>query len=309
MRTAEGEVIEERKSVTVGALESARVLLISGAGIAFLLATFVITRIRKSVLELERANAIIAAQAIEVATQTRALERIIKDLDQFAYVASHDLKAPLRGITMLAQSIQEDLKDQLDDQGREHLRLMQLRVARMEALVVGALAYARAGRAALATEDIDGNALVREVIDMMAQAPGGGTVVIDSPLPTIHASKSPLQRIWLNLISNALKHGAREGGVVRVGAHNEAGEVVYRVADQGPGIEPEYHARIFGLFQTLSARDKVEGAGIGLAVVKKLVEQQDGRLAHVDRWRGYDFLLRLPGVRTVRTDPSHDGCA
>jgi len=302
MRTAEEVLIEERKHATLGALETTRVLLISGAGIAFLLATFVITRLRKSVLELEKAYAIIAAQAIEVATQTRALERTVKDLDQFAYVASHDLKAPLRGITMLAQWIQEDLKDQLDGQGREYLRLMQVRVGRMEALVAGVLAYARAGRTALATENIDGNALVREVIDMLAQAPGGGTVVIDSPLPTIHAVKIPFQQIWLNLISNALKHGASEGGVVRVGAYNEAGEVVYRVADKGPGIEPEYHDRIFGLFQTLSARDKVEGTGIGLAVVKKLVEQQGGRVWLTSTLgEGTTFFFVYPASEPTRT--------
>jgi len=276
-RTAQEFLIDERRRASVDALESTRALLIGGAVIAFLLSTTIFTSIRRSMLVLETAHATIATQSVEIAAQTRALERNVNDLDQFAYVASHDLKAPLRGIRMLSQWIEEDVKDLVDDQGREHLQLMQVRVARMEALVAGALAYARAGRTPLASEVIDGNALVRGVIDMTAEARGGGTVVIDSPLPTIYAVKIPLQQIWLNLISNALIYGA-QGGVVRVGAFREAGEVVYFVADKGPGIEPQFHDRIFGLFQTLSSSDEVEGTGIGLAVVKKLVEHQGGRV-------------------------------
>ena len=279
MRTAEEVLIAERKDLTESALATSRVLLIVGAGIACLLAVFVITRVRKSVIALEKAHATIGAQAVALQTQTRTLERTVKDLDQFAYVASHDLKAPLRGITTLAQWILEDSNDRLDDQGREHLRLMQVRVARMEALVDGVLAYARAGRtAALEQETIDTSALVREVIDLLVQAPGGGTVVIETALPPVHAVKTPFQQVWMNVISNALEHGTKEGGDVRVGARDGGGEVIYYVTDTGPGIEPQFHERIFGLFQTLSPRDNIEGTGIGLAVVKKLVEQQGGRV-------------------------------
>jgi len=307
MREAEQQLIDERVDVTAGAQESTRVVLIVGAGVAFLLATFVITRIRKSILEIEKAHATIASQAHELETRTRQLERTVKDLDQFAYVASHDLKAPLRGITTLAQWISDDSKDRLDDEGREHLRLMQVRVARMEALVEGVLAYARAGRTALDNEPVDTNALVREVVDMMAQAPGGGSIVVETTLPTIHVAKIPFQQIWMNLISNALKHGARDGGVVRVGMRVANGESTYYVADSGPGIEPQYHDRIFGLFQTLSARDKVEGTGIGLAVVKKLIDHQGGRVwLESELGKGTTFYFVYPSAETTKTIQAFD---
>lgn len=307
MREAEELLIDERMGATAGALEVTRIVLIVGAGIAFLLATFVISRIRKSVIEFEKAHATIASQAHELEARTRQLERTVKDLDQFAYVASHDLKAPLRGITTLAQWISDDSKDRLDEQGREHLRLMQVRVARMEALVEGVLAYARAGRTALDNESVDVNALVREVIDMMAQAPGGGTIVVETAFPTIQVAKIPFQQIWMNLISNALKHGARDGGVVRVGMKVDGGESVYYVADNGPGIEPQYHERIFGLFQTLSSRDKVEGTGIGLAVVKKLVDQQGGRVWLTSAVGvGTTFYFVYPSADTTKTLQAFD---
>ncbi len=278
VRDAEDLIITDRKRISGERLTATRVLIISGSGIAFLLATFVIARIRRSVIELEAAHETISRQAVELDLRSRQLERTVRDLDQFAYVASHDLKAPLRGITTLAQWIQEDVGAQLDPEGREHLRLMQVRVARMEALVEGVLAYARAGRSEIPDERFDGNALIREVIDMLSQP--GGSVVVDQPLPIVTGVKIALQQIWMNLISNALKHGASPDGhsVVHVGYTDKDGELVYYVADNGPGIEAQYHARIFGLFQTLEARDKVESTGIGLAVVKKLVEHHGGRV-------------------------------
>jgi light-regulated signal transduction histidine kinase (bacteriophytochrome) len=208
---------------------------------------------------------------------THDLEQSNRELDQFAYVASHDLKAPLRGIANLSTWIAEDLGDRLTDESREHVRLLQGRVHRMEALIDGILAYSRAARVRTAPELIDTGALVREVIELLAPA---GDVVIDVPsdMPTIDAERVPLQQVFMNLISNAVKYTRVERPDVRIQVGWRAGRESYEffVRDNGPGIAPEYHERVWGIFQTLQARDKVEGTGIGLAVVKRIIESRGG---------------------------------
>jgi PAS domain S-box-containing protein len=207
----------------------------------------------------------------------RALERTNAELDQFAYVASHDLKAPLRGIASLAQWVEEDAGPRLGDQGREQLGLLRGRVHRMEALIDGILDYSRAGRVRHKSETVDVGALVGEAVDLLA--PGPGTRVnIAAGLPVLEAERVPLQQVFMNLLSNALKHAAREGAVVGVG-HRPVGGGMHHfsVRDNGPGIAPEYHEKIWNIFQTLKPRDRVEGTGIGLSVVKKIVESRGGR--------------------------------
>jgi len=214
----------------------------------------------------------------ELYDRNEQLERLVKELDQFAYVASHDLKAPLRAIGILAHWIEDDAGDKLDADGRAHLALLMSRVARMGALVDGVLAYARAGRSPMEVESVALEPLVRDVVELLSLPPGV-SVTVEGTLPTILAPRSPLHQIWMNLVSNALKHGTRDhSGHIRLGVHGDGDDQHYYVADDGPGIEPQYHDRIFALFQTLEARDKVENTGIGLAIVKKLIEQQGGRI-------------------------------
>jgi PAS domain S-box-containing protein len=204
-----------------------------------------------------------------------ALERSNKELDQFAYVASHDLKAPLRGIANLAQWIGDDLKDTMTDETRHQMRLLTGRVHRMEALINGILAYSRAGRVQEQPESIDVGALVTETIELLApQAPA--SVQVETPMPQLLAERVPLQQVFLNLINNALKHSQRKDTLVRVRATDQGNAWEFAIADNGPGIPPEYHERIWQIFQTLKARDEVEGTGIGLSVIKKIVEARGG---------------------------------
>src|SRR5690606_3680013 len=163
----------------------------------------------------------------------------------------------------------DDLGDRLDGESREHMRLLQKRVRRMEALIDGILAYSRAGRR-LAPEAVDTGELAREVVELLVPA-AGANIEVPADLPTLRAQRVPLQQVFLNLIGNALKHGQawRPDVVVRVQWRDADDAVEFAVTDNGPGIPPEYQKRIWGLFQTLEARDKVEGTGIGLAVVKK----------------------------------------
>ena len=200
-----------------------------------------------------------------------------RELDQFAYVASHDLKAPLRGIANLAQWIQDDTGERLAAESIEHMRLLQGRVHRMEALIDGILAYSRAGRVLKSPEAVDTGTLVREVIELLAP-PSGVTIQVPPQMPTLNAERVPLQQVFLNLIGNAVKYtrAERPDPVIRIDWRDAGNAFEFSVSDNGPGIEPEYHERIWGIFQTLAPRDKVEGTGIGLAVVRKIVETRDG---------------------------------
>jgi PAS domain S-box-containing protein len=200
-----------------------------------------------------------------------------RELDQFAYVASHDLKAPLRGIANLAQWIQEDAGARLGLESIEHMRLLQGRVRRMEALIDGILAYSRAGRVLGAPERVDTGTLVREVIELLA-VPDTVTIEVPPVMPTVDAERVPLQQVFLNLIGNALKYtqAMRPDVLIRVEWRESADGFEFRISDNGPGIEAQYHERIWAVFQTLEARDKVEGTGIGLSVVKKIVETRGG---------------------------------
>jgi PAS domain S-box-containing protein len=217
-------------------------------------------------------------EALLVAEAARdAATEAYRDLDEFAYVASHDLKAPLRGIANLAQWIEEDVGDRLGPESTEHLRLLQGRVHRMEALIDGILAYSRAGRILHSPEPVDTGALVREVVEFLA-LPAEVRIEVPEHMPTIEAERVPLQQVFMNLIGNALKYTHTVRPDVRIGiAWRDAGDAVeFAVSDNGPGIAPAYHDRIWGIFQTLAARDKVEGTGIGLSVVKKIVETRGG---------------------------------
>jgi PAS domain S-box-containing protein len=208
-----------------------------------------------------------------------AVAEAYQDLDQFAYVASHDLKAPLRGIANLAQWIQDDAGGQLGSESLEHLRLLHGRVRRMEALIDGILAYSRAGRRLSAPEIIDTAALVQDVIELLA-LPADIRIELPDQMPRIEAERVPLQQVFMNLLGNAVKYSraVRPDVLVRVGWRDRGDAVEFSVSDNGPGIAPEYHERIWGMFQTLAARDKVEGTGIGLSVVKKIIESRGGRV-------------------------------
>jgi light-regulated signal transduction histidine kinase (bacteriophytochrome) len=207
----------------------------------------------------------------------KALERSNRELDQFAYVASHDLKAPLRGIASLSQWIEEGVGDKLGDEDREHLRLLRGRVSRLEALIDGILSYSRAGRTREARENVDVAHLLAELVDLIA-APAGARIEIGPGMPSLYAERAPLQQVLMNLIGNAIKHAGRADAVVKVTCEETPEAYDFAVSDNGPGIAPQFHERIWVIFQTLQARDKVEGTGIGLSVVKKIVEARGGRV-------------------------------
>lgn len=214
------------------------------------------------------------------------LERKNRELDQFAYVVSHDLKAPLRGISMLSEWIGEEQAEGNYEKIAEHLDLLKKRVLRMESLINGVLDFSRAGRKSHEFHDVDAHQLVAEVCEMV---PSGKGIGIDVPSAIqLRAQRIPLEQVLLNLISNAVKFADPESPQVSVGARLEGREVHFQVRDNGPGIDPRHHERIWVIFQTLSGGTE-DGTGIGLAIVKKLVESAGGRV-----W--------------VESEPGHGAC-
>ncbi|HEX2721856.1 MAG TPA: PAS domain S-box protein [Gemmatimonadaceae bacterium] len=229
----------------------------------------------------------------------KALARSNQELDQFAYVASHDLKAPLRGIANLSQWIEEDLGDRLGGENKSQMEMLRGRVQRMESLIDGILQYSRAGRAKARPESIDTGALVRDVIDLMSP-PQGITIETLPGMPTVRAERVPLQQVFMNLLGNAIKHAGKTSPLIQVGWAEAGPFYEFTVRDNGPGIAPQYHERIFGIFQTLEARDKIEGTGIGLSVVQKIVEARGGKVwVESEVGKGAKFKFLWPKVEIV----------
>ncbi|HEY4058580.1 MAG TPA: ATP-binding protein, partial [Kofleriaceae bacterium] len=204
-----------------------------------------------------------------------ALEKSNAELDQFAYVASHDLKAPLRGIANLSQWIEDDMGDRLDEQTREHLHLMRGRVVRLENLIGGILAYSRAGRERdPKPASVNLPEVVQEVWELLA--PPANAKLVVGELPKITGVRVQVQQVLMNLVSNALKYNRERELTIEITARRDGERWIFGVLDNGVGIPPEFHERIWGLFQTLERRDKVESTGIGLSVVRKIVESNRG---------------------------------
>ena len=242
----------------------------------------------RKTLALENERLFLAARAAErtlrqlnetleerVAERTAELQRSNRELDHFAYVASHDLKAPLRAIDHLSEWIEADVGDLLPPASREHLAKLRGRVHRMERLLDDLLAFSRAGRVQHAPERIATDELVRSIFDLLAPPPGF-RLITDASLPVLTTERVPLETVLRNLIGNAIKHHDRQDGCIQVSAKDMGDRIEFSVTDDGPGIPPGFHERIFELFQTLKPRDQVEGSGMGLAIVKKTVESMGG---------------------------------
>jgi signal transduction histidine kinase len=303
-------------------LSSSRLIL--GSGIAFtLLACIYLSsvigqarQVRRLVgqrtLELERSNAALNSEIADreraeealrqlnltleqrIEQRTAESERRARDLEQFAYVASHDLKAPLRGIANLATWLSQDLEDCLTPEVAEQLDLMRDRVARMNALIEGLLSYSRIGRDQGTDEPIDIARLIADSVDSLAPPPGFKIQVAPN-MPHLQGDPLALSMVLTNLIGNAIKHHDRTEGLVRICARCIGDRCEFNVKDDGPGIPPELHDKVFLMFQTLKVKDTQGDTGIGLAIVKKLVEEHGGHISlHSGPHRGCRFRFTWP---------------
>jgi PAS domain S-box-containing protein len=207
----------------------------------------------------------------------RELERSNADLEEFSYAVSHDLKAPLRAIGHLAQWIGEDIATTASEDTLGNIKLLQDRVVRMQKLLEGLLEYSCLARSDKSVETVDMVELVRDIVAMLAPPPDFA-VVFEGETHFLCTERAAIQMVLENLIGNGLKHHDRAEGRIVVSMRMAGGVAEIRVADDGPGIPPQFHQRIFAIFQTLKSRDDVEASGIGLAIVKRKVETHGGRI-------------------------------
>ncbi|MCB2408593.1 sensor histidine kinase [Hymenobacter lucidus] len=224
-----------------------------------------------------------------------ALQNRNKELDQFAYVTSHDLKAPLRGVMTVVKWIEDELSTELSAQMHQYLGMMKGRLVRLEDLINGLLAYARIGRTEQKLEEVAVQQLVEEVRDMVV--PPEFRLLLPTPLPVLFTDRLSLQQIFTNLLSNAVKYHHRGQGTITVSCTEAKKEYEFRVADDGPGIAPEYHEKIFLIFQTLRDRNTAESTGIGLSIVKKILDEQKSSIrVESELGQGTAFIFTWPKV-------------
>jgi PAS domain S-box-containing protein len=232
----------------------------------------------------------------------KKVESANKELTDFAYVVSHDLKAPLRGIKTLAQWITTDYADKIDENGRGQLNLLLSRADRMHNLIDGILQYSRVGRVKENKVQVNLNELVAEAIYMIAP-PENISITVKNELPVIECERTRIAQVFQNLLSNAVKFMDKPQGHIRVGCVEEDGFWKFTVADNGPGIEEKYFEKIFQMFQTLAPRDDVESTGVGLTVAKKIVELYGGKIWVESKvGEGSTFLFTLSKQETEVKD-------
>lgn len=224
----------------------------------------------------------------------KEVESANQELKDFAYIVSHDLKAPLRGIKTLVDWLLADYSDKFDVEGKEQMDLLLSRVERMHNLIDGVLKYSRVGRVKEEQVPVNLNELVLEVIDMVAP-PENISITVEAELPVVECEKTRIMQLFENLLSNAVKYMDKPAGEVKVGCIEEDGFWQFSVSDNGQGIEEKHFESIFKMFQTLSPRDKFESTGVGLTVVKKIVELYGGKIwVESEIGKGSTFFFTLP---------------
>jgi signal transduction histidine kinase len=257
---------------------------------------------RRAALAEDNARLYQQTQALNAELEQRVLERTaeldnsLKELDQFIYAVSHDFKSPLRGIDQLARWVNEDAGEVLSESSKGHLAKIRSRVKRMDSLLNDLLTYSRLSRHYYnkGKEPVDTGSLVKEIIHLVAPAPGF-VIIVQENMPTLMTYRVLLELVFKNLIDNALKHHHQAEGQIRVSAHEGDDFIEFSVADDGPGIDPAFHNRIFQVFQVLQPRDQVEGSGMGLPIVKRAVESQGGTITVVStEGQGATFKFTWP---------------
>jgi PAS domain S-box-containing protein len=238
----------------------------------------------RDITDRQQAAAKLAAKANELAAlntsleaSNQALRQSNRELDQFAYITSHDLKAPLRAIASLSEWIEEDLEGSISSETRLQLNLLRRRVDRMQALLNSLLEYSRAGRKQAPITIVNLEHLLSEVIQAVAP-PKTFTINVAAPLPTIATRRQPLQQVLGHLIDNAIRHHPTKMGIIEISVVDCGERYEFSIADNGDGIDLQFQSRIYTIFQTLKARDQQENAGAGLAIIKKIITAEGGTI-------------------------------
>lgn len=220
-----------------------------------------------------------------------------EELERFAFIAAHDLKSPLRAVDNISQWLEEDLEELLPAASRKHLEELRKRVRLMDKMLDDTLEYARVDAKidSQSNDVVSGKLLMDEIIGLL-ELPPEFSIKISNQLAQLKLQKLPLQQVLFNLVNNAVKHHDKESGIVEVDVLELATEYIFSVRDNGPGIEPQYHQKIFDMFQTLQPRDKSKGRGMGLAMVRKIIIANGGMIT-VESSLGKGALFRFTWLK------------
>lgn len=260
-------------------------------------------RTKEILRQTQRLSKELQSREAQLEIQTIELKKSNDELDNFAYVASHDLKSPLRAIDNLSAWIQEDCAEILPEESRDHFDKIRQRIVRMENLLASLLNYSRVGKTDVSVEEVDSAELVRDVIALI-DFPKTFAINIDSEMPKLTTAITPLQQVFQNLLTNSIKYNEGDKGVINIWGALSGDELVeFTVQDNGPGIEPKFHERIFQMFQTLQARDVIESSGMGLAIIKKVIEGYGGEISvESDLGEGATFRFTWPRVMEAASE-------
>lgn len=217
-------------------------------------------------------------EAQEKLNKLAALQVKHKELENFTYILTHDVLAPLRNISVISQWLAEDYADKVDEQGQEYIRLMNEKISLLGTMIDEVLEYIRAGKTEGEKTQVDTGKLVGDIIKMQSIPAKNLVLQIDGTLPVVYASKTALKQIFTNLVDNAIKHNDKEKVEVRVGCIDEGDHWKFYVKDNGPGIPQKDQDKVFEIFQTLKSKDETKSTGIGLATVKRNVTNEGGSI-------------------------------
>lgn len=213
----------------------------------------------------------------EVMQKAKELEKINLELDRFAHIVSHDLKAPLRTISTLTKFLEDELKDTLTPKAKEQFDLVRQRTESMSNMISGILEYSKVGRIKSKFEKVDLKDIMRDLQTLVINE--NAELKIQMDFPVIFASKTMILQVFQNLISNAVKYNDKPICEIELNWwKQEDGFYRFSVSDNGPGIDEKYHERIFDIFQTIESRKKSESTGVGLSIVKKIIEEGGGKI-------------------------------
>lgn len=226
------------------------------------------------------------------------LKRSNEELRSFAHVVAHDLKSPLRGIGSLVDWFVRQYTDKFDEQGKKRVNLLIGRVRRMAELIDNILQYSQIGHVTDKKDDVDISTLLAEIICEI-DLPKNIEVSIENRLPILKCERFRIKQVFQNLLGNAIKYMDKPRGKIRIGCVEEDGCWKFSVADNGPGIKQAYFEKIFEIFQTLAPRDQVESTGVGLTVVKKIIELYGGRIwLSSQLGQGTTFFFTIPKLKS-----------
>ncbi len=224
------------------------------------------------------------------------LDVLNAELDSLSYSVSHDLRAPVRAVMGYARAVIDDHASALDEEGRRLLSVVQSEAARMGEMIDALLALSRLGRQAMESIPVDMTGLVKEVVAEQLQPAGKQSMVDVADLPAVRGDRALLRQAWMNLLSNAVKYsGKRSAPQLQVWATRDDARVVYHIRDNGVGFDMKHADKLFGVFQTLHRRSEFPGAGVGLAMVNRIVRRHGGTIwADARLGEGATFSFGLP---------------